>query len=154
MGRLSKTGPRRFLMGRTPYWISESTQSSIFNLGKVGHESLLQACCTSISKKEKKRKEPLALSLARSVAGNENLITAAACQRLHGKEMEDSHQRKLEMSCGTHCSFSFSFALWGNCFYQAVQSIGVCADSILEFVTNCCRAVLDSTIMGKIWFWR
>lgn len=49
-------------MGRTPYWISESTQSSIFNLGKVGHESLLQACCTSISKKGKKKKRTLSSS--------------------------------------------------------------------------------------------
>lgn len=153
MGRLTETGPRRFLMGRTPYWISESTQSSIFNLGKVGHESLLQSCCTSIlkgkkrGKKAKKKREPLALSLARNVPGNENLITAAACQRPHEKEMEDSHQRKLEMSCGTYCAFSFSFALRGNCFHQAVQNIRVRADSILlEFVTNCCGAVLDSTI--------
>lgn len=62
-------------------------------------------------KKKRRKKEPLALSLARNVPGNENLITAAACQRTYEKEMEDSHQTKLEMSCGTHCSFSFSFAL-------------------------------------------
>lgn len=154
----SLTGPRRFLTGRTPYWISENTQSSIFNLGKVGHESVLHSCCTSIlsgKRKKERKKDPLALSLSRNVSGNENLITAAACQRSHEKEMEDSHQRKLEMSCGTHNSFSFSFALWGNCFHQAVRNIRAHADSILlEFVTNCCGTVLDSTVMCKIWFWR
>lgn len=52
-------------------------------------------------------------------------------------------------------SFSFSFPLQGNCFHQAVQNIRAHADSILlEFVTNCCWAVLNFTIMCKNWFWR
>lgn len=62
-------------------------------------------------KKGKKRTKKEALDWQENVPGNENLITAAACQRPHEKEMEDSQQRKLEMSCGTLCSFSFSFAL-------------------------------------------
>lgn len=56
MGRLTQTGPR-FLVRRMSYQISESTQSSIFILGKVGHESLLWTCCRSILKGRKGREK-------------------------------------------------------------------------------------------------
>lgn len=156
MGRLTQTGPR-FLI-RMSYQIPESTQTSIFILGKVGHESLLWICSRSIlkvknrrEKMDKKRTLSSGKKCSRKLKSYNCCCLSKTSWKRNGRQSEKETWDEL----WNPFSFSFSFPLQGNCFHQAVQNIRAHADSILlEFVTNCCWAVLNFTIMCKNWFWR